>query len=87
MSLPNIKVGDTVRIADRYPFAVFVNKGDVAKVTNVVVDGEYIDLTLESFGWPWDQIACVKVVGEGNFKNKSVTFLHDSQKLVDKPSK
>lgn len=84
MGVPKIKVGDTVRISKKGIFAPFVRKGDVATVTDLEFDGDCVQLWLHGFGWPLEQTV---TIGTGIFdgSNKYTTFLHPSQKLVDKP--
>lgn len=86
MVIPNIKVGDTVRICKKDIFAPFVKKGDVATVKDVEFDGDCIDILLSAFGWGWDQSVTISR-NESVRYNTRTTFLHCSQKLVDKPKK
>ena len=85
MGVPNIKVGDTVRITDTGVFADFVEKGDVATITDIEFEEGHVDIWMESEEWGWNQFLSVKTGGYSEWDNQSVTFLHDSQKLVDKP--
>jgi len=87
MSLPNIKVGDTVRVTDTEVFAEFVQKGDIATITDIEFEEGYVDIWMESDEWGWDQFLCIRTDDFSEWDNLSVTFLHDSQKLVDKPDK
>lgn len=87
MSIPNIKVGDTVRITDIDVFADFVQKGDIATITDSEFEKGYIDIWMESDEWGWNQFLRIRTDDFSEWDNLSITFLHDSQKLVDKPSK
>ncbi|MGQ1358453.1 hypothetical protein ACT414_18815 (plasmid) [Acinetobacter baumannii] len=85
MSRPNIRVGDTVRICKKDIFAPFVRKGDLAIVKDMQFDEDCVDLWLDSFGWHHEQVVTISR-NRSYPPNKYITFLHDSQKLVDKPS-
>lgn len=85
MSLPNIKVGDTVRITSIRRCADFVKKGDVAKVVEVGEHAYSFGLWLESSTWNWKQYITVYKTKVEFERNSALTFLHKSQKLVDKP--
>lgn len=54
MSLPNIKVGDTVRVTDVEVFADFVQKGDIATITDIEFEEGYIDIWMEGDEWGWN---------------------------------
>lgn len=82
-----IRVGETVRITDVGIFAAFVKKGDVATVNDVDLEGNYIGVWLENENWNYDQYVCVRSHDGDDCDNRSITFLHDSQKLIDKPKK
>lgn len=86
MGLPNIKVGDTVRVTDVEGFAGFVQKGDIATIIDIEFEDGYIDIWMEGDEWGWIQFVRISIDGFRGWDNLSVTFLHDSQKLVDKPS-
>ena len=82
-----IRVGETVRITDVGIFAEFVKKGDVATVCGVDLGGNYMGVWLENENWDCSQYVCVRIHNRDDCDNLSITFLHDSQKLVDKPKK
>lgn len=86
MSLPNIKVGDTVRVTDVEVFVGFVQKGDIATITDIEFEEGYIDIWMKSDEWGWNQFVRISTDDFREWDNLSITFLHDSQKLVDKPS-
>ncbi|AIW02837.1 hypothetical protein [Acinetobacter phage P577] len=86
MSLPKIKVGDTVRVTDTEVFADFVQKGDIATIADIEFGDVYVDIWMESDKWGWTQFVRISTDDFRGWGNLSVTFLHDSQKLVDKPS-
>ncbi|QVG64019.1 hypothetical protein Mithridates_00132 [Acinetobacter phage Mithridates] len=86
MGRPNIRVGDTVRVTDTEVFADFVQKGDIATITDIEFEEGCIDIWMESDEWGWDQFLRIRTGDFSEWDNLSITFLHDSQKLVDKPS-
>lgn len=86
MGLPNIKVGDTVRVTDVEVFADFVQKGDIATITDIKFEEGYIDIWMEGDEWGWNQFVRISTDDFRGRGNLSITFLHQSQKLVDKPS-
>lgn len=86
MGLPNIKVGDTVRVTDVEVFAGFVKKGDIATITDIEFEEGYIYIWMKGYEWGWNQFIRIRTGDFSEWDNLSITFLHDSQKLVDKPS-